>query len=753
MTLKLRSFFLVLIFLAAAAAISAQDNTRLSATWQVQKYDLSVALPVADADRAVAVKAKLELKNVSAAPASTLTLRISSLAEIGAAQLNGSAIDVTRSAEKINSGLSLQRVVARVGSIAPGGAVTLTLDYKLSVKENSGVISVSPNGAYFLPMSFWYPTPNSWFFPRGADSAATRISVTGAKNVVLASGTESGPGIFEQKLRVQPFLISGNFEKTVASGIDVYYPKGISADETARAAEIAAITSEAVAFTEKLLGQRPDIAIRVAAVKRGGGFSGGGTILIDDGAFRREKVDAQTVMNIADGVAKMWLGNKFSVSGDGYGAIREGLSKYIATEFIASKYGEDVADIERARQRAVYSAVVRREMSISQISPLDDAYYPVSANKGAMVWRLLAKRGGSERLFAVIRENTQDGDLTLAEVRAGLADLKDLCDYAFDQVTEMDLMAGLPQLTGGESKVALRNTGPIDVTVDIAARTASGEKLAATSTIKAKSFGEVVFKTGGKIERVEIDSQKLYPQTDYSDDVAPRETTENDLLLAVKRSFDKQEFAAAESTARSLLKNDPRFDEVRVYLGRSLLAQNKTAEAEREFKAVLAEKLPTARGIAWAHVGLADIAAKSGRTAEAIRSAEAAIRADSDYGASLAARNIRANSGTPPSPDSGVAGFFSAFDKAAAANRKADLEALGMPGEAVKFISGIAGQTVEWKTDVRRIDMLDADSALVEANLNIKLLNRNPESGLAVYRLVKVGGNWRLYSVDIFEVR
>ena len=63
----------------------------------------------------------------------------------------------------------------------------------------------------------------------------------------------------------------------------------------------------------------------IVAVKRGGGFSGGGTIFVDDTVLRRSKIDSLTAMNIADAVAKLWLGNAVAVNGDAFGVIREGL--------------------------------------------------------------------------------------------------------------------------------------------------------------------------------------------------------------------------------------------------------------------------------------------------------------------------------------------------------------------------------------------------------------------------------------------
>ena len=76
-----------------------------------------------------------------------------------------------------------------------------------------------------------------------------------------------------------------------------------------------------------------------------------------------------------------------------------------------------------------------------------------------------------------------------------------------------------------------------------------------------------------------------------------------------------------------------------------------------------------------------------------------------------------------------------------------------VPGEVSRFASGISGQTVEWKTQVVHTDQVDANTVLAETALNIKLLNRDPESGTAVFRLVKSGGGWKLANVDIFEVR
>ncbi|MEJ7848497.1 MAG: hypothetical protein WKF92_10460 [Pyrinomonadaceae bacterium] len=745
-----------LVSLAAflTVPVCAQDDARISATWQIQKYDITASLPQNETDRDVTVKAKIDLRNVSARPASTLTLRISNAAVVSAVNINGSAVEPTKGEEPINSATSFQVLRIRIPSVAPQGNLSAVVDYKLTVKENSGLNAVSPSGSQFLPMSFWYPTPNSWYFARGADYAPFSLTVNSAPaHSVISSGKSEAANTFDQKLAGQPMFVTGSWDVANAEGVSVHYPKGSGVEEQKRAGELAAIASEAKAFAAKLLGNAPDAAMRIVAVKRGGGFSSGGTIFVDDSVFRRSRIDSQTAMNIADAVAKIWLGNSIAVNGDGYGVIREGLTKYIATQFIESKYGKDVADVERLRQRTAYAAVVKRDSPLNIVSPLGDYYYPEVANKGAMIWRLLAKKVGPDEFFKIIRTNSSDGSLSLGDLRAAFSTHKEFLDHMLDQVTETNLQAGLPQVAGSETKIALRNTGGVDVTVSITAALSNGEKMSAPSTIKAKSYGEVIFKTVAKISRVEIDSEKLYPQTDYSDDVAPREVTDSDLLLAVKREFDKQEFVAAEKTARMVLREFPRFDDVRVLLGRALLGQAKNAEAEKEFRAVLDEKLPSSRSLAWANVGLGEIAAKSGQNAQAVKFAADAILADAEYGASLAARAVRRKLNTPSAADEGVKAFFAQFDKAAVSNRKAELDAMAVSGETSKFVSGISGQTVEWKTDVLHVDKIDANTVLVETALAIKLLNREPQSGIAVFRLSGIGNSWKLSSVDIFEVR
>ena len=759
---KFSSAIFVFLLFIFAFSTRAQDENRALKTWEVQKYDIAATLPESETDRHLNVKAVVNLKNVGNNPATRLTLRISSNAAVSAVKINDATAEFTKGEEKIGTGI-LQRIILRTPPVQQNGNLAVTVDYKFKVDENSGLSTISPLGSQFLPLSFWYPTPNSWYFARGSDSAPFNLTVASSaviKTDVVSSGEGGDPAAsgrtnnsFSQKLNGHPFFITGNWDFVNAHSVAVYLPRGAGADEQKRANEIAALANEAKTFTANLLGNAPNIPLKIVSVRRGAGFSDGGTILVDGSVFRRQKIDSQTAMIIAESVAKMWIGNTISVGGDGFGVIREGLSRYIATQFLESKYGKDIADIERQRQRIAYTAIVKRDAPLTTVSPLDDYYFSEVANKGAMIWRLLAKKVGQEGFYNELRANMKDGSLNLPELRAAFANQKDFIDYGFDQITDVNLLVGLPQTVGAETKIALRNTGSIDASVTVNAATTSGENLSAQTTVAAKSFGEIIFKTNNKIIRTEIDREKFYPQTDYSDDVAPRQSDESDALLVIKRAFDKQDYLSAEKTARSVLQMMPRFDEARVYLGRSLSAQAKNAEAEKEFQAILDEKLPTARSLAWSNVGLGELSLKNGQSANAVKYFDEAIKIDAEYGAALAARQGRSKANASTAIDESIKAFFSQFDKAAISNRKADIESLLLSGEAAKFAAGIAGQTEQWQTKILQADKIDNNNVLIESSLNIKLLNREPETGVAIFRLSRVGNNWKLSGIEMFEVR
>src|SRR5262249_46316240 len=160
-------------------------------------------------------------------------------------------------------------------------------------------------------------------------------------------------------------------------------------------------------------------------------------------------------------------------------------------------------------------------------------------------------------------------------------------------------------------------------------------------TVPAKNFGEAVFKTPAKIVRVEVDPDKLYPQLDYGNDVVPRGKDLSQALNEATLQLGAQDFVKAEATARAMLATAPHFQEAQIILARALLGQNRIEDAEKLFQAALSEPLPFAATLAWANIGLGEIALRRNQAAEAVKRFNDAVIASRDYPSSLAARSAR----------------------------------------------------------------------------------------------------------------
>jgi hypothetical protein len=766
---KLYSFLLLclLVLGLGPAPSSAQEEAR--AAWQVTRFDLNVSAP--PTERALSARALIKARNVGRGAGQTISLRLSNKAEIKAASVNDATSTFRSSPESRGN---LQRVTINIpAAVAPGALVSVALDYRFPVEENGGLAAISPNGTQFLPISLWYPAANAIFALRGADTAPYRLSVSGAPGeMIVSSGKAAGGTTFEQTLNAQPFFLAGAWDVNEGSGalagVSAWLPKGAGADERKQAEALMTLAVAARSFYAGLLGPAPDSPLRLVAVERGAGFNEAGTVLLDAAAFRRGKVDSTTSLLIAEAVARLWIGGATAIRGEGSGVLREGLSRYLASLFFEKQYGAETAEAERMRERIAYTAIARRESPLSQTTPLDDTYYTSVTNKGAMIWRLVDRAMGRDAFITQLRTALQagardEGGLTLASVRAALgqqgggAGVKAILDQGLDQPTDIDLLVGLPQQRGAEWVSAIRNTGSIEVTVKVQATTERGERLLADAKIPARDFGEAVFKTASRIVRVEIDPDKLYPQLDYANDIVPRKELSEDALAEATRAFVRQEYPRSESITRELLSVAPRMQEARILLARSLLAENKLDDAEKEFRAALDESLPTPLTLAWANIGLGEIAMRRGQPQDASRRFNDAVRAGGEYASTLAARlaRIKAEAAAKLSPpvDDSVQKFIAQLDQVIKSGRKTDIEAQIVSGELVSFVKGIVSSQPEiWQTTVVRTEQLDSNRVTADVTLNVKELGRE-QTGTAVYVLVRAGNSWKLADIQFFEVR
>ena len=116
--------FLFIVF-SVHFASSAQTGARLGATWQVMKYDLAVTLPAVETSREMTVRAKLDMKNVSAIGRFT-QIRISPRNGFRS-ESNGTMAILQR------PGRHLQR--SQFAYIVPRGNLSAVIESKIAVKK------------------------------------------------------------------------------------------------------------------------------------------------------------------------------------------------------------------------------------------------------------------------------------------------------------------------------------------------------------------------------------------------------------------------------------------------------------------------------------------------------------------------------------------------------------------------------------------------------------------------------------------
>ncbi|MFZ0061983.1 MAG: tetratricopeptide repeat protein [Pyrinomonadaceae bacterium] len=752
----------IFVFLSCWSATNAQEEVR--AAWQVTHFDLNAN--VRQAERELSVVAILKARNAGNGPGNSFTFRLNPKATMRTVEVNGATANFRSMSE--TRGTLLRVTATLTPAVAPGAAITVNIAYSVPVEANSGMAAISPIASQFLPGAFWYPIPNTPYTVRGADTAPFRISVNVAN--VVSSGVEKEGGggrVFEQELHGQPFFVQGDWDRLEGAGdnksITAFIPKGAGPDEKRQAEQLIALAGNARAYFSGLFGPAPAAPLRLVAVQRGAGFTDGGTVLLDAGTFRRSKIDSTAARQISEAVVRLWIGGQTALRGEGSGVVREGLVHYLAMLFVEKQLGREAAAAEVLRSRLAYLPIAKRDGPLSQITPLDDTYYNTVPNKGALVWRLVDRRLGRDAFISSIRavlQAAKGGDMTLAALRKDLAgkggdSIKTLLDYQLDSVTDLDLMVGLPQQRGAEWVSALRNDGSTEVTVTAIAITDRGEQLSAEANVLAHSFGEARFKTTNRIVRVEVDPEKFYPQTDYTNDVMPRLRSASEMLAEASRFLGAQDFVKSETAARELLAREPGLQEARIILARALLAQNKTDEAEKLFRSALEDPLPTPSTLAWGAIGLGEIQLKRGQAGEAAKRFSEGVRADAEYASSLAARSARisAETATPPAIDESARAFVKQLDQAIVSGKKVEIESRIVPGELVRFVGGIIGSQPEvWQTRVLRTELLDANLMAVDVSINAKQLGQE-RSGTAVLMLARLGDGWKLAGIELFEVR
>src|SRR6185437_14905357 len=128
-------FALAVVCLQLALSITAGAQDEARAAWQIARFDITVAAP--GTDRALSAQASLLARNVGGGAGSTLGLRINSKAEVKSVTVGSTT--ATFNSRPETRGNAQRITITLPASVPSGGNVTVTVDYRLPVADNTGV--------------------------------------------------------------------------------------------------------------------------------------------------------------------------------------------------------------------------------------------------------------------------------------------------------------------------------------------------------------------------------------------------------------------------------------------------------------------------------------------------------------------------------------------------------------------------------------------------------------------------------------
>ena len=794
-----RLFFCLAVFVVLTTTALAQD-------FEIKKYDLNAR--VIPQDYKVDVQARLQMVNVSGSDLADkillstndkprLSLLLNPQAKVETMKVNNATVPV-KTTEDVRGNL-LKVSTEITTAIATAREFEVELTYSIPSADRSTVLHISNGETFLLPASFWAPVVHTPYADHGADTAPMTITVTAPSGLkVISSGIRKSETSFEQTMAAQPFFIVGDYDIITRGGesypVEVYLPRGSNEASKRQAQRLATEAERIIAYYVKYFGVASLVPFRLITTQarqlstattdtfsqgREVSFSSVGVVTIDDNFFRRDAIDLGTIELLAGAAARSWIDGQVLLRGRGTGMLRDALPVYLAANYLGDRFGEAQRDEAFDRYRRSYAVIARNDAPLLMQSLLDRNYTTSVYNKGALVWRLIEKQIGKQTFNTVLRgalSRSRVDVLSLDEWRSPLCGLsrcvnvrnemvagganRKVSDEIFTNwistVILPDFAIGQPQKTANGVESTVTNFGTGDLTIEVVATTDKGEKLKQNVTVKAGEYGSLTFPAGTNITVIEADPDKLYLQSDYANDVYPRQSPETESYGKANLAFNKNDFATAEEMARQAVKANPDSSTLQAFLGRTLLAQNKRDEAGKIFDAVLkAEPLPI-QAYALAHAGLGEILLQQNNPAEAARHFRLAAAADLDAATTIAARDSalkaeRAANAIKIPED--VRAFLQKFDAAVLQSSSTAVNQYIELGNLRRFSKSlVVRKPSTWVTEALRAEEWDADRTAVDVTLKIKIEGKD-YAGRAVYVISRAGGKTLLSEVPVFDVK
>lgn len=767
-----RAAFACLVVFLFATVVLAQET-------DVRKYAVDVRLE--PASHSAIIRTTLTVWNPTDAPKRNLQFRINGKSEIRSVTLGGQAATVDVREDRRLAGL--EAVSVTLPAAIPGKATAdLVIESKLTLAASTADARIGIGETVLLPSSIWFPMVSTPFVQYGANTAPFSVSIAGADGERALSGGVASGQTYTQSLYGLPFVISGPYGQPVtkASGavsIEAWLPDGASPEIRAGAERLVADAERIVAYYSRVLGPAPAATFRIVASDAAAGFVSPSAVALGLRVLARPQTDAETFELLADSIARIWIDGGAAVRGatpgasanrpNGVGIVRDALPRYLAVLAAGDRYGAsaEARAFDRARIALQRQRDASTSIQLSLLTPFDASYLGLITTKGPMVFRILEREIGRDKLLAAIAATVAtartSGSLTADNLRAAVSaaagrDLGPIYRTWLDTAALPDLIVGIPQQANGAWTSALRNLGTGDVTVDVVATTESGKKLTVRVSVLSNGFAEARFDSPERVSSVQIDPDHIIPQAAYGNDSRPVLANADELFADGVTLFRKKDFAAAETELREATLADPLNDGAKAWLARALFELGRNADAEKAARDSVAVEPASLEALSWSNFVLGQIAIAANRPKDAISFLQRAIAFGNESSALRAAREAivaaRKSAGESVVPDENVLRYFADFDRTVSAGvNTQQAERLIDSHLLPDFVRGLVTSVARaWTTEVLYTESLGRDEVLADIRFTTGPATRRI-TATAVVRLRKLGGGMKLVDIQLLD--
>ena len=795
----LPALFVVAVLVGSAAAQEVE----------VDRYNINARIDTAAS--AVDVRASLSISNIGQSPKPKLYLRLTRLAKVSAASVNGASATFDTAEDRRVTTLN-QIIITPQSSIEAGAKATVEVTYRIEAAESTPLIHIYPGEVLLTPGAVWVPMPSTMFTVYGSTTAPFTLTVSAASSAgnlrAISSGTLKNDGqnsIFEQPLNSLPLVVAGSFDQPVSSDrggvkVEIFVQPGIvavptdtkPADSRAIVARLGDEAGRVIDFLTRTLGPPPGGAtFRIVSSARAGNLAEPGLLVLNEQVFRRETLSSSVIEVLADAIARIWIDgrvrlrgqeprsaqeNRPAVKARSAAFLSDSLPRYLAGLYFEDRFGKDAARDLFTSMRWSYTPLAQsgRDAELGVQTLLQPNYSAAVFSKGPLVYRLLAETAGRDKLITAVKfllSGAQTKIITTEDLKAGLTkgappEVEKVFQQWIDTIIEPDIIIGspLPSNKPGVQSINLRNLGTGDLNVTVLAVTASGKQVTTSVMVPSENLASAEIPTAEKIVSVEVDPDKFAIQTNYDNDAREGDskttrTSAQTLLNQSIGAFNKTQYAEAETLLRQAVRAEPRNAVLHAWLARALAAQKKMDEAAGEANAAIKIDPPAGPALAWGRVTLGQVAMARNQAADAARQFRAAVVEAEEAAAQIAAHEglIQAEraAAVAPQADESVRAFITQLDAAIKLSGSDKLFALVVKNNLKRFVQGLTvSRPGSWATEILHVEQVDANRVMLDVGLKVRTEGKD-QAGTAVFVLNRAGNTWLLEDVphQLFNVK